>query len=178
MIRVQLASLSRNSVGVYGESRITSPSWQNTTYMPRAADTAVHQRRRCLHPDDIEYQKEEKATKLLQKRSLSDCDVDDNCDVAIRSRQSVSVSGVSVCGKCICCILLCDVVQRCNDVCFGATHTFPSKRHMDREESGEASLTSHAFLSVSFVIFHLILFSTLFRSLISCSSSTLLMSVM
>ena len=90
----------------------------------------------------------------------------------------MSVSVISVCDKCICCILLCDVVQRCNDVCFDSTDTFPSKRKMDRQESGEASLTSHAFISISFIILHLILFNTLVRSLISCSRSKLLMPVM
>jgi hypothetical protein len=165
-------------VGIYGESCITSPSWHNTTYIPSAADTAIHQHRRCLHPEDIEYQKKEKATKLLQKRSISDCDVDSNRDAAIRCRQTSSESDISVCDKGICCILLCDVVQCCNDVCFGATHTFPSRRHMDRQESGEVSLTSHAFISVSFISSHLSFITTLVRSLISCSSSTLLMPAM
>ena len=107
-------------------------------------------------------------------------DIDSNCDVAGRdvwSRQSVSDSDISVCDKCIRYIFLCDVVQCCNDICFGATHTIPSKRHIDRQESGKASLTSHAFISVSFIISNLILFSTLVRLLISCSSSTLLMPV-
>ena len=97
-------------------------------------------------------------------------DIDKNCDVQgndFRRRQSVSVRDISECDKGICCILQRDVVQRCNDVCFDSTHTFPSKRHMDRQESGEVSLTSYAFISASFIISHLILFSTLVRSLIS-----------
>ena len=77
-------------------------------------------------------------------------DIHSNCDVAgrdVRSRQSVSDSDMSVCDKCIRYILLCDVVQCCNDICFGATHTFPSKRHLDRQESGKASFTSRTFMS-------------------------------
>ena len=42
----------------------------------------------------------------------------------------------------------------------------------------KASLASHAFISVSFIILYVILCSTLVLSLISCSSSTLQMPVM
>ena len=107
-------------------------------------------------------------------------DIHSKCDVAgrdVRNSQSVNDSDISVCDKRIRYIRLCDVVQRRNDICFGATHTIPSKRHINRQESGKASLTSHAFISVSFIISNLILFSTLVRLLISCSSSTLLMPV-
>jgi hypothetical protein len=104
-------------------------------------------------------------------------DIGSNRDVEIRSRQTWRESDISVCDQCICCILLCDVVQRCNDVCLDSTHIFPSKRHMDRQESDKASLTSHAFISASSIMLRLILFSTLVRSLISYSSSTLLMPV-
>jgi hypothetical protein len=38
-----------------------------------------------LHPDDIEHQKEEKATKLLQKRSITDC-IDSNRNQSRRYR--------------------------------------------------------------------------------------------